>query len=244
MEFTGKNAVVTGGAGTIGKAITQSLLSAGCNVYITGRNQARLNAVISDLKIDESTGQVYTLVADCTNEESVINGIFAKVEGVDLLINNAGTLVPGETENISADDFNKVMQVNVTGPFICAREAMKKMKERGQGGRIINIGSVSAISPRPHSAPYTTSKFALLGLTQSLALDCRDYNIAVGIIHPGSVVSNLLSKEEIEKREKAEGFMQPEDVASCVMAMAGLPISANILEMTVIPTRQPLVGRG
>lgn len=153
-------------------------------------------------------------------------------------------MAPGPTTELSGADFERVLKVNVLGPFLCAREALKRMKQSGDGGRIINIGSISAYSPRPDGASYTTSKFALQGLSQSLALDARAHNIAVGIIHPGNVRSDLLNAEQIAEREEAEGFLEPEDVAECVMNMASMPYSANILEMTVIPTKQPLVGRG
>lgn len=152
-------------------------------------------------------------------------------------------MAPGATIDLTASDFDRVMKVNVLGPFLCAREALKRMKTQG-GGRIINMGSISAQSPRPDGAAYTTSKFALSGLSQSLALDARQYNVGVGIVHPGNVRSELLSPEVIAEREKAEGFINPEDVAQCVVTMASMPYSANILELTVMPTRQPLVGRG
>ena len=144
---------------------------------------------------------------------------------------------------LTAADFEKVMSVNVIGPFLCSREAVKRMKAGQAGGRIVNIGSLSAISPRPDSAPYTTSKFALLGLTQSLAVDCRAHNIAVGIIHPGNVISELLTEEMVKERED-EGFMVADHVADGVVQMASMPCSTNILEMTILPTRQPMVGRG
>lgn len=129
------------------------------------------------------------------------------------------------------------------GPFLCSREVMKRMKSSGLGGRIINIGSLSAHSSRPDSAPYTTSKFALRGLTESLALDGRPHNIAVGMIHPGNVQSELLTPLEIKERQQ-EGFLQPEQVADCVVHMCSLPYCVNIQEMTVLPTAQPFVGRG
>jgi NAD(P)-dependent dehydrogenase (short-subunit alcohol dehydrogenase family) len=137
----------------------------------------------------------------------------------------------------------RVLSVNVLGPFLCAREAMKRMKTAGSG-RIINISSISSMSPRPHSVTYTTSKHALQGLSRSLALDGRPYGIAVGAIHPGNVVSELLDPKVIAEREATEGFIQPEDVAACVLTMASLPYSANILDLTVLPTKQPFVGRG
>lgn len=259
-----KTAIVTGGSGTIGKAIVKSLLASGCNVFITGRNLQRLeeaaadlvactaSATSSDQKKDEDNddandGKLHIFMGDICNETDVcklFDVVIKTYGGVDLLVNNAGTAIPGKTTELSVQDFEKVMQVNVTGPFICAREAIRRMKVRGKGGRIINIGSISAQSPRPDGAPYTTSKFALMGLTYSLALDCREYDIAVGIIHPGNVMSGLLTPEMIAERERTEGFMDAEDVANCVLTMSSLPYHANVLEMTVIPTKQPLIGRG
>lgn len=176
-----------------------------------------------------------------------MESFFATVEErhglVDLLVNCAGTAVGGDICELTSADFDNVMAVNVRGSFLCAREAFKHMRRSG-GGRIINVGSISAFSPRPNSAPYTTSKFALQGLTRSLALDGRVHNIAVGAVHPGNVESELLSAAEIERRKEAEGFITPVSVAECVLHMASMPYSTNVLELTVLPTRQPLVGRG
>ena len=247
-----KTAIVTGGSGTIGKAIAKSLLTSGCNVFITGRNQQRLEAAASELNKnadDTSTncGKVNTFSCDVLDEKGVekLFDAVQKTHGrIDLLVNNAGTQVPGPTEDMSVENFDKVMRVNVTGPFVCSKVAIRRMRAQGKGGRIVNIGSLSASSPRPDSAPYTASKFALLGLSKSLSLDCRKYDIAVGIVHPGNVASDLLSPEEIATRGKAEGFIAAESVADCVLAMSSMPYHANILEMTVLPTKQPLVGRG
>lgn len=250
----GKVALITGGGGTIGEAIASKLVGQGASVILVGRTLKRLEKAKSNIllsasstKQPEEDKKISVFSCDVTKEESV-NQMFQALDqqyqgGVDLLVNNAGIAINGPTETLSGDDFSWVMNVNVVGPFLCAREALKRMKAK-QAGRIINIGSISAFSPRPDSAPYTTSKFAVMGLTQSLALDARPYNVAVGVIHPGNVVSAIMSPEEAERREKEEGFLQPEDVANCVLSMASLPYTANVLEMTVIPTRQPLVGRG
>jgi len=246
----GKTAIVTGGSGVIGNSITKALVRSGCRVFITGRNAERLSDAKVDLasSLGDMSRNVFTFVGDVCDEESVSN-LFDAVEkesqqGCDLLINNAGINAVGSIENLSVDDFTRVMAVNVAGPFTCAREAIRRMKKREHGGRIINIGSLSAISPRPDSIPYTTSKFALLGLTKSLALDASQYNIAVGIIHPGNVVSTLLTPETIEERGKLEGFIEADEVAASVMAMASMPYTTNILELTVMPTKQPFIGRG
>lgn len=244
-----KTAIVTGGSGTIGKAIAKALLTSGCNVFITGRSQERLDAAVTDLKSGNNAnhGDIHAFRGDVLNEDDVSHMVqeAERLHGsLDLLINNAGTVIPGPTHEMSVEDFDYVMRVNVTGPFLCSKVAINTMKSRGKGGRIINIGSLSASSPRPNQAPYTTSKFALLGLTNSLALDCRQDNIAVGIIHPGNVMSNLLTPEEIESRGAVEGFITPEAVANSVRAMASLPYDANVLEMTILPTKQPFLGRG
>jgi NAD(P)-dependent dehydrogenase (short-subunit alcohol dehydrogenase family) len=249
----GKAAVVTGGSGTIGKAISKQLLKAGCNVHITGRNEQRLveakTELMEFLDGQKDTGKVSTFAGDVTNQEDVIN-LFDTVGksnagGVDLLVNNAGIMAPGTSEELAAEDFSRVMEVNVLGPFLCAREAMKRMKAKDeQGGRIINIGSISAIATRGHGAPYTTSKFAILGLTHSLHVDAREYDISVGIIHPGNVLSGFLTPELAEERGRTEGFVAADEVATCVYTMASMPYSTNVWELTVMPNKQALLGRG
>jgi len=249
--LNGKNAIVTGGSGVIGKSIAKALVESGCKVFITGRNTERLKDAKLDLagSLGDLGKNLFIFTGDVCNEDNV-SDLFDAVEkespqGCDLLINNAGIAASGSIDNLSVDDFSKVMAVNVIGQFTCAREALRRMKEREQvGGRIINIGSLSAMSPRPDSIPYTTSKFALLGLTNSLALDARQHDIAVGIIHPGNVVSTILTPEVIEERGRLEGFIQPEHVAASVITMANMPYETNILELTVMPTKQPFVGRG
>jgi NAD(P)-dependent dehydrogenase (short-subunit alcohol dehydrogenase family) len=223
--LSNKTAIITGGSGTIDKAIAKAFLTSGCNVFLTGRNQERLDAAVAELTCaDANYGNIHSFQGKVLDEKDV-SMVFDQAQkaygGVDLLVNNAGTATTGATSELSVEEFDRVMRVNVTGPFICAREAINRMKARGgKGGRIVNIGSLSTRSPRPDSAPYTTSKFALLGLSNSLSLDCRKDNIAVGIIHPGNVVTNLLSPEVIAEREAGEGFIKAEDVASCVIAIS------------------------
>ena len=287
MFLYGKTALVTGGGGTIGRAIAKILLRHGANVILTARRIEKLEEAKAELLRDLSasvsassstsspmSGNVDPVVdvvaCDISKEESVID-LFRKIDrlhderkttvssssSIDLLINNAGCNVAGTLEEITALEMEYVLKVNVTGAFLCAREAIKRMRKTnstasssssssggGGGGRIINIGSISSESPRPNSVTYTTSKFAIQGLTQSLALDTRCDNIAVGIIHPGNVVSDMLSEQDVKTRGETEGFIQADEVAQCVLTMASLPYSANVLELTVIPTTQPLVGRG
>jgi NAD(P)-dependent dehydrogenase (short-subunit alcohol dehydrogenase family) len=273
MFLHGKRALITGGGGTIGRAIAKTLLQHGATVVLAGRRIEKLEeAKIGLLKVvtaesprTKLDSKIHVVRCDISQEDAVVH-LFEQIDrfhkeekehqeqqhqlsssSIDLLINNAGCNIAGPTEDLTANDMDYVLSVNVTGAFLCAREAIKRMKNNGGnvgGGRIINIGSISATSPRPNSVTYTTSKFALQGLTKSLALDGRPHNIAVGIIHPGNVVSDLLSEEDVKIRGELEGFIQADDVARCVATMASLPYSANVLELTVIPTTQPLVGRG
>jgi len=156
-----------------------------------------------------------------------------------VLVNAAGVAINGPTTQLSASDFRRVLDVNVVGAFLVSREAF-----RHKTPRVINVGSISARAPRPDSAAYTASKFALDGLTRSLALDGRALGIAVSVVHPGNVASELLSPEEFAWRKDREGLCSADDVAACVVLMAGAPDGTNVLEVTVMPTTQPLVGRG
>lgn len=252
MNMVNKVALITGGAGTIGRAIARALLSENISVILTGRRMAKLEEVQQSLLAERSSAidaNVYAISCDISKEESVLS-LFQQISAledcssVDILVNNAGINSGATWDELTAADMEKVLGVNVVGAFLCAREAMKRMKEAKTGGRVINIGSISAFSPRPNSTAYTTSKFAINGLSKSLALDGREHKISVGCIHPGNVVSDLLTPEEVELRGATEGFLQPEDVAQCVVTMAKLPYSANVLDLTVMPTSQPFIGRG
>lgn len=248
--MAGKTAVVTGGAGCMGRAMAKGLVRQGATVVITDLRLEQLQQAATE--IQEATagaakqGSVVPMAADVTVEESVV-ALFKKVAdecgACYLLVNCAGIMLGGPTAELPGDTFWKVMTVNVLGTFLCAREAFKQMKEAG-GGRIINIGSIAVDRPRADAAPYTTSKHAVAGLTRSLALDGRPHNICVSIIHPGNVESPLMSPEEAERRRVAEGFIPAEDVATCAVQMAVMPLSSNVLELTVMPSKQPLVGRG
>lgn len=179
-----KSSVVTGGSGAIGKAIAYLLATHGSSVAICGRRLPSLEAACADIRRalpPACPGSVRPFVCDVTREADAV-ALFVACADVDLLVNSAGVAGGGPTPELSKADFMHVLDVNVLGPFLCSREAMKRMASRGAGGRIVNVGSISAYSPRPHSAPYTTSKFALDGLTRSLALDGRAAGIAVKLI--------------------------------------------------------------
>lgn len=238
-----RTAIVTGASGVIGRAIVSALYASGSwsNLVLVGRQLDAITALAGDIGPSAVPWQ-----CDITCESSVeemFRGVVEQYGPIGLLVNSAGSGAGAPTPELSAATFSSVLEINVVAPFLCCREAFKAMGPAG-GGRIVNVGSISAMSPRPHSAAYTSSKFALAGLTQSLALDGRALNIAVGAVHPGNVESALLTPEQIEKRRETEGFVRAEDVASSVLHMASLPLSANVLEMTVMPTSQPLVGRG
>ncbi|GAX19879.1 hypothetical protein FisN_1Lh655 [Fistulifera solaris] len=248
----GKRALITGASGRIGQAIANKLAQAGASVVLTGRNLESLKEAAANIKRNLTTDNndandiptVETFSCDVTDETSV-KDLFMRIQGIDghridILINNAGTNVDKPLSNLTSNDFEWVMKVNVLGPFLCSREAFKYMPN---GGRIINVGSLSAMSPRPDSTAYTTSKFALNGLSRSLALDGREHGISVGIIHPGNVSSDLLTQEMIQARQH-EGFMDANNVAECVLTMVVMPPTTTILELVVMPTTQPFVGRG
>jgi NAD(P)-dependent dehydrogenase (short-subunit alcohol dehydrogenase family) len=160
---------------------------------------------------------------------------------VDILVNNAGVSKGGPTDELSLEVWQQVIGVNLTGAFLCSREAFKIMKSQ-RTGRIINIGSVSAKVPRINSAPYTTSKFGLEGLTRSLALDGREFGIAVSILHPGNTATPIwVEREQIARQE---GVMSPDDLARVAVTIAALPPEVNLLESLVLPVSMPFVGRG
>jgi NAD(P)-dependent dehydrogenase (short-subunit alcohol dehydrogenase family) len=160
---------------------------------------------------------------------------------LDILVNNAGIGIGGPTEDLSFETWRKVMRVNLDGAFLCAREAFKIMKTQGRG-RIINIGSVSAKMPRVNSAPYTTSKFALEGLTRSLALDGRAYGISVGVLQPGNTMTGIWEGRMAAVNQ--EGVMMPEDLAKVALSMVALPDGVSVLESTILPISMPFLGRG
>jgi NAD(P)-dependent dehydrogenase (short-subunit alcohol dehydrogenase family) len=170
---------------------------------------------------------------------------------LDLLFNNAGVSAPGiNLEDLSFEQWKNVLDINLTGPFLCAQEAIKLMKDQTpRGGRIINNGSISAHAPRPNSAPYTATKHAITGLTKSIALDCRKYDIACGQIDIGNAATEMAARmatgvPQANGTMAIEPLMDVQHVAQAVVQMAQLPLESNILFMTIMATKMPLVGRG
>lgn len=242
-------ALVTGAGSGIGRACAQALMGAGYRVALVGRRPDALQETAA-----VAPERALVLPADVSRPEAV-TALFAQVEQVfgrlDLLFNNAGmsaTSVP--VDELSFEQWKAVVDVNLTGSFLCAQAAFKLMKRQSpRGGRIVNNGSISAHAPRPNSAPYTSTKHAISGLTKSLALDGRPYDIAVGQLDIGNALTDMAYKMTQGVRQAngqiaVEPTMDVAHVASALLHMASLPLSANVLNMTVMATNMPFVGRG
>jgi NAD(P)-dependent dehydrogenase (short-subunit alcohol dehydrogenase family) len=245
-----KVALVTGAGSGIGKACAVALGKAGYAVVLAGRRIEALQEVAKTM-----SGETLCVSTDVTDPSSVANlfaATKAKFGRLDVLFNNAGTGAPGTVmlEDLTFAQWQAVVNTNLTGPFLCTQEAYKIMKAQSpRGGRIINNGSISAQAPRPNSSPYTSTKHAITGLTKSTALDGRKYDIACGQIDIGNAASAMTERMK-EGVPQANGTMMPEptmdveDVARSVVFMASLPLDSNVLTMTVMATKMPLVGRG
>ena len=239
MSLRDKVALVTGGGSGIGKAIAKALLAEGCKVIINGRNEEKLNQAKSELG-----DNVESIVCDVTDEgqvENTFNGIISNYGKFDILINNAGMAAKAKAHELKYETWKKVINVNLNAAFLCAKEAMKIMIKQ-KSGRIINIGSISGQMSRPENAPYTASKFGLEGLTRALALDGREHGIAVSILHPGNVGTDIWKgREEIAERE---GLIPLEDIGKLAVTMLSMSPNVNILGSVILPITQPYLGRG
>jgi NAD(P)-dependent dehydrogenase (short-subunit alcohol dehydrogenase family) len=245
-----KVALVTGAGSGIGKACAIALGKAGYAVVLAGRRADALSAVASTM-----SGETLCVATDITNPDSV-SALFAathkKFGRLDVLFNNAGTGAPGTImlEDLTFEQWQNVVNTNLTGAFLCTQQAFKIMKaQTPMGGRIINNGSISAHAPRPNSSPYTSTKHAITGLTKSTSLDGRKYNIACGQIDIGNAASDMTARmsggvPQANGTIMPEPTMDVEDVAHSVVFMASLPLDSNVLTMTVMATKMPLVGRG
>jgi NAD(P)-dependent dehydrogenase (short-subunit alcohol dehydrogenase family) len=245
-----KVALVTGAGSGIGKACAIALGKAGYAVVLAGRRLDALQEVAKSMSGE--TLCVSTDVADPISVAALFSATKKKFGRLDVLFNNAGTGAPGTVmlEDLTFEQWQTVVNVNLTGPFLCTQEAFKIMKaQEPQGGRIINNGSISAHAPRPNSSPYTSTKHAITGLTKSTSLDGRKYNIAAGQIDIGNAASAMTARmsggvPQADGSVKPEPTMDVEDVARSVVFMASLPLDSNVLTMTVMATKMPLVGRG
>jgi NAD(P)-dependent dehydrogenase (short-subunit alcohol dehydrogenase family) len=257
MNAHGKIALVTGAGSGIGRAVSLALHAAGYAVVLTGRRIEKLEATAAAANPPDEKPpdrRLLAVPADVSQPESV-KALFAKtVETfgrLDVLFNNAGSNAPGiPMEDLTFEQWNKVVGVNLTGAFLCAQEAIRIMKaQTPRGGRIINNGSISAHAPRPNSAPYTASKHGMTGLTKCISLDGRKYDIACGQIDIGNAVTEMTTRmaagvPQADGTRAVEARMDIRHVAEAVLYMANLPLEANVQFMTVMATKMPFVGRG
>jgi NAD(P)-dependent dehydrogenase (short-subunit alcohol dehydrogenase family) len=252
MNMLRKVAIVTGAGTGIGKSSTLALLREGYSVVLAGRRVEPLEITVKEAGPFGS--QALVVPTDVTKPDSV-RTLFTKAKEkfgrLDILFNNAGTGAPPVLlEDLTFEQWKSTIDVNLTGAFLCTQEAFKLMKSQiPRGGRIINNGSVSAHTPRPNSAPYTATKHAITGLTKVTALDGRKYDIACGQIDVGNAGTEMsaIMKEGVPQASgviAVEPTMDVEHVARAVVYMASLPLDANVLFMTVMATKMPLVGRG
>jgi NAD(P)-dependent dehydrogenase (short-subunit alcohol dehydrogenase family) len=245
-----KVAIVTGAGSGIGKATAQALLRNGWAVALAGRRVDLLEKIL----VDAEAGSGIAIGTDVSDPSSV-RRLFARTQEtfgrLDFLFNNAGIGAPPiPLEDLTVEQWKAVVDINLTGAFLCTQEAFRIMKSQNpQGGRIINNGSISAHAPRPKSAPYTATKHAITGLTKATSLDGRKYDIACGQIDIGNAATDL-TERMIEGVPQANGSVVPEPrmdvehVASAVVYMASLPLDANVQFMTIMATKMPFVGRG
>ena len=246
-------AVVTGAGTGIGRAVSLSLLQAGYSVALAGRRSEPLQAVVAEAKA-LGFDRALAVATDVSKPDSV-TALFERTRQqfgrVDVLFNNAGVGLPaGGFDELTFEQWQNVVNINLTGSFLCAQAAFRVMKAQSpQGGRIINNGSISAHAPRPNSAPYTATKHAVTGLTKSISLDGRPFNIACGQIDIGNAVTEISARMatgtmQANGQIAIEAMMDVQHVANAVVHMASLPPEANVQFMTVMATKMPFVGRG
>jgi NAD(P)-dependent dehydrogenase (short-subunit alcohol dehydrogenase family) len=252
MENNSKIALVTGAGSGIGRAVSLALQTAGYSVVLAGRRMAELQqtAALAE-RSDRAMLPVPTDVSQAPSVRALFSQIRKALGRLDVLFNNAGINAPSiPMEDLSIEQWNAVVAVNLTGAFLCAQEAFRLMKEQNpRGGRIINNGSISAHVPRPHSAPYTATKHAITGLTKCVSLDGRPYDIACGQIDIGNASTEMTERMangvlQANGATAVEPRMDVRHVAEAVLYMANLPLGANVQSMTVMATKMPFVGRG
>jgi NAD(P)-dependent dehydrogenase (short-subunit alcohol dehydrogenase family) len=245
-------AIVTGAGTGVGRAVALALLGAGYAVALTGRRKALLEETARASRAPASRKLI--VPADIA-DPAAVRGLFGKTKRqfgrLDLLFNNAGLNAPGvPLEDLSHEQWTAVVNVNLTGTFLCIQEAFRVMKSQTpRGGRIINNGSISAHAPRPNSAPYTATKHAVTGLTKCAALDGRKYDIACGQIDIGNAMTPMTERmaqgvAQADGSVRPEPRIDPKHVADAVLYMANLPLDTNVLFLTVMATKMPFVGRG
>ena len=251
MVKASKVAIVTGAGSGIGKAAALALLRDGWSVVLAGRRESLLQEVVGESEGGVRALAVPTDVSDPAAVRTLFDRAVLQFGRVDLLFNNAGVSAPAvPLEDLAVEQWRQVVDVNLNGMFFCMQNAFRVMKTQSpRGGRIINNGSISAHAPRPNSASYTATKHAITGLTKSISLDGRAYDIACGQIDIGNAMTELAARMasgvlqangEIAK----EPMMDVAQVAEAVLHMAALPLSTNVQNMTIMATKMPFVGRG
>ncbi len=247
-----RSAVVTGAGSGIGAEVSTALAADGWSVVLAGRRADALEQVADAGR--DLPGRLHPVPADVTDEvsvEALFDAAVARFGRVDLLFNNAGRFADSHAfDAIPVDEWRAMVDVNLTGSFLCARAAFRVMRHQDpRGGRIINNGSISAHAPRPKSAAYTATKHAITGLTKSISLDGRPFDIAASQIDIGNAVTGL-TNHFAAGTAQADGSVRPEptmdvaEVGRAVVYMAGLPLAANVATMTIMATKMPFVGRG
>ena len=252
MEKDQKISIVTGAGTGVGKSASLALADEGWTIVLAGRRKDPIEAVANEIK---SRGGNALAIATDTSDTKSVKGLFEETKRafgrLDLLFNNAGTNAPGVSlEDLSFEQWTNVVNVNLTGVFLCTQEAFRLMKaQTPMGGRIINNGSISAHVPRPGSAPYTATKHAVTGLTRSTSLDGRKYNIACGQIDIGNALTEMAARmtkgvPQADGSIQVEPVMDVANVGKTVAHMASLPMEANVQFVTVMATNMPFIGRG
>lgn len=241
-QLADKVAIITGAGTGIGKGIAHAFAKEGAKLVLASRKRENLEATAAELA---PTGATVVVTPTDVTQESEVVALFEKTMQefgrLDILVNNSGTFDGGPLEELSLATWQKVVDVNLTGPFLCSREAMKIMKKQ-KGGRIINIGSISAQMPRLNSSPYTTTKHGLVGLTKTTALEGRPHGVAASCLHPGNVMTER--RDASDTPQDQEPMMDRSEIAKAALAMASLDPNVNMLEAIVLPVEQLYVGRG
>ncbi len=250
-QLQDKVAIVTGASNGIGRAIAEMFGAEGAKTVLVARRADVLDEVAAGIR--KGGGEALPVPTDVTQEDQVA-ALFAKAVKtygrLDVLVNNAGVATHINTEDITLKYWKEVLDINITAAFLCSREAVRIMKDqKPKGGRIINMGSVSAKTPRPDSLPYTTTKFAIQGMTHQLTMDGRKHDIVASVIHPGATLSSFTMRRGRTRAgagETPEDYvMAAEDVAKVALLMAALPGEVNLYEATILPNHmRSFIGRG